>query len=95
MIGEMVQVHMTEAEVTKDFGAVLEKLQQGAEIVVEQDHKPVAIIRPPKPSGRPILECIASARASGSRATPDEEFAADVEEGIRNRQQPWNPPSWD
>ena len=95
MIGEMVQVHMTEAEVTKDFGAVLEKLQQGAEIVVEQDHKPVAIIRPPKPSGRPILECIASARASGSRATPDDGFAADVEEGIRNRQQPWNPPSWD
>jgi hypothetical protein len=86
MIEDMVQVHMTEAEVTKDFGAVLEKLQQGAEIVVEQDHRPVAIIRPPNRSGRPISECIAAAKASGSTVTLDGGFGADVEEGIRNRQ---------
>jgi antitoxin (DNA-binding transcriptional repressor) of toxin-antitoxin stability system len=95
MIEDMEQVRMTEAEVTNDFGAVLEKLRQGAEIVVEQDHRPVAIIRPPKRSGRPISECIASAKASGSKVTLDGGFAADVEEGIRSRQQPWNPPSWD
>ena len=86
---------MTEAEVTNNFGVVLEKLQQGAEIVVEQDHRPVAIIRQPKRTGRPISECIASAKASASKVTLDAGFAADVEEGIRSRQQPWNPPSWD
>jgi antitoxin (DNA-binding transcriptional repressor) of toxin-antitoxin stability system len=91
----MEQVRMTEIEVTNNFGAVLEKLQQGAEILVEQDHRPVAIIRPPKRSGRPISECIASAKASGSKVTLDAGFAADVEEGIRSRQQPWNPSSWD
>jgi antitoxin (DNA-binding transcriptional repressor) of toxin-antitoxin stability system len=91
----MEQVRMTEAEVTNNFGAVLEKLQQGAEIVVEQGHRPVAIIRPPGRSGRPISECIASAKASGSKVTLDGGFAADVEEGIGSRQQPWNPPSWD
>jgi hypothetical protein len=86
---------MTEAEVTNNFGAVLEKLRHGAEIVVEQDHRAVAIIRPPTRSGRPISECIASAKASGSKATLDGGFGADIEEGIRSRQQPWNPPSWD
>jgi hypothetical protein len=89
----MEQVRMTEAEVTNNFGGVLEKLQHGAE--VEQDHRPVAIIRLPKRSGRPISECIASAKTSGSKVTLDAGFAADVEEGLRSRQQPWNPPSWD
>jgi antitoxin (DNA-binding transcriptional repressor) of toxin-antitoxin stability system len=91
MIEDMDQVRMTEAEVTNNFGAVLEKLQQGAEVVVEQDHRPVAIIRLPKRSGRPISECIASAKASGSKVTLDDGFAADVEAAIRSRQQPWNP----
>ena len=85
---------MTEADVTNNFGAVLEKLQHGAEIVVEQDHRLVAIIRPPRRSGRPISECIASAKAGGSKVTLDGRFAANVEEGIKSRQQPWNPPSW-
>lgn len=95
MIEDMTQIHMTEAEVTGNFAAVLEKIQQGAEVVVEQDHRPVAVIRPPKRSGRPISECIASAKAAGSTATLDGGFAADVEAGIKDRQKPWNPPSWD
>ena len=86
---------MSQAEVVGDFAAVLETIRQGVEVVVEQDRRPVAVIRPPKGSGRSISECIASARASGSRVTLDGGFANDVEEGIRDRQQPWNPPSWD
>jgi antitoxin (DNA-binding transcriptional repressor) of toxin-antitoxin stability system len=45
MIKAMAQVHMSEAEVAKNFAAVLEKVRQGGEIVVEQDHRPVAVIR--------------------------------------------------
>ena len=85
---------MTDAEVVNNFSSVLEKVRNGMEIVVEQDHRPVAVIRPPKRSGRLISECIASAEASGSRVTLDGRFAADVEEGIKSRQEPWNPPSW-
>jgi antitoxin (DNA-binding transcriptional repressor) of toxin-antitoxin stability system len=95
MIEDMERVRMTDAEVTSNFAAVLEKLKHGAEVVVEQDHRPVAVIRPPHRSGRPISECIASAKASGSKVTLDGGFAADVEEGIGCRQEPWNPPSWD
>lgn len=95
IIEDMVTVHMTESEVTHNFAAVLEKIRTGVEVVVEQDHRPIAVIRSPVRSGRPISECIASARASGSKVTLDEGFAKDVEEGIKDRQQPWNPPSWD
>jgi antitoxin (DNA-binding transcriptional repressor) of toxin-antitoxin stability system len=77
---------MTEAEVTKNFAAVLEKLRQGAEVVVEQDHRPVAVISPLKGPGRPIDECIALARAHGSGATLDEDFAQDLEDIIADEQ---------
>ena len=95
IIDSMATFHMSDNEVTDNFAAVLEKVRRGVEVVVEQDHRPVAVIRSPKRSGRPISECIASAEASGSHATLDHGFARDVEEGIRDRQQPWDPPSWD
>lgn len=95
MIEDSMAVHMTEAELARDLHTVLEKVRQGLEVVVEQDSRPVAVIRSPKRSGRPISECIASARASASKITLDGGFAADVEEGIRSREEPWNPPSWD
>ncbi len=94
MIEDMAQVHMTEAEVTRDFAAVLEKLRQGAEVVVEQNHRPVAVITPVKGPGRPIDECIALAKAHGSGATLDEDFAHDLEEVIAQRK-PLDAPVWD
>jgi len=57
---------------------VLEKVRQGVEVVVEQDHRPVAIIKTPQRPGRLIDECIAMARADGSGATLDEDFAKDL-----------------
>ena len=64
---------MTDAEVANGFAAVLEKLKHGAEIVVEQDHRPVAVISPVKGPGRPIDECVALAPAHGSGARLDKE----------------------
>jgi len=95
MIKSMATVHMTYNEVSNNFAAVLENIRKGLEVVVEQDHRPVALIRLPRRSGRPISECIASAKASDSKVTLDGGFARDVEEGIKDRQEPWNPPSWD
>ena len=51
MIVGMVTVHMTETEVVSDIVAVLARVRQGVEIVVEQDHRTVAFIKPPKPGG--------------------------------------------
>jgi antitoxin (DNA-binding transcriptional repressor) of toxin-antitoxin stability system len=90
----MAQVHMSEAEVSKDFAAVLEKVRQGAEVVVEQDNLPVAVIKTVKGPGRPIDECIAIAKALGSGKTLDEDFAKDLAEVIANRQ-PLDTSAWD
>ncbi len=95
MIEDMSTVRITETELARDLHGVLEKVQQGVEIIVEQDHRPLAVIRSPKRSGRLISECIASAKARGSKVILDEGFAKDVEDGIRERSRPWNPPSWE
>ena len=95
MIETMSTVRITEIELARDVHGVLEKVQQGVEVIVEKDHRPVAVIRSPKRSGRLVSECIALAKARGSTVTLDEGFAKDVEDGIRERSRPWNPPSWD
>lgn len=88
---------MSEAEVIRDFAAVLENLRSGAEVVVEQDRQPVAVIRAAQAErpGRPISEAIAAAGRSGSTATLDGEFGKDLQEIIDRGQTPWNPPEWD
>ena len=50
MIEEMATLRITEAELARDIHAVLAKVQEGVEVIVEQDHRPVAVIRtaPPK-----------------------------------------------
>ncbi len=95
MIRDMGTLRITEAELARDIHAVLAKVREGIEVVVEQDHHAVAIIRPPIPKGRLLSECIALAQARGSTATLDEGFMKDVEEGIASRSQPWSPPSWE
>ena len=87
--------HVTEAELARDVPGVLTRVQQGEEVVVERDHRPVAVIRSPLPKGRLLSECIALAEARGSTSTLDEGFMRDVEEGIAIRSKPWTPPSWE
>lgn len=95
MIDAMSTVRITESELARDLHAVLEKVQRGTEVIVEQDHRPVAVIRSAQPQGRLLSECIALAEARGATAIPDEGFMKDVEEGIAERSKPWNPPSWE
>lgn len=94
MIEEMPQVHMTEAELVRDIQAVLEKVRQGTEVVVERGYRTVAVITPVKGPGRPIDECVALAQAHGSGAALDEDFARDLERIIANRQ-PLDTSAWE
>jgi len=86
---------MSEAEVARDLHAVLAKVQQGLEVVIEQNHRPVAILKASHSGGRLISEIVADLKARGSNAVMDDDFARDIEEGIKAQRQPWNPPSWD
>jgi hypothetical protein len=99
MIEDMTQVHMTEAEVARDLHAVFEKVLEGFEVIIERDHRPVAVIKTLPALGRPIDECIALARAYEDRLgyapVPDPDFAKDVQAAIEASREPLNPPSWD
>ena len=95
----MPTVHMSEGEVARDLHAVLAKVQQGVEIVIEQDHRPVVVIWAQPQSeisdGRPITEIIREAKERNSTVTLDEDFGKDLKDIVANHRKPWNPPSWD
>ena len=84
----MLTVHMSEAEVARDLHAALAKVQQGVDIVIEQDHRPVAVLKSSKPVGRMISEVVADLKARGSSAVMDDDFARDIEEGLKAQRQP-------
>jgi hypothetical protein len=56
------------------------------------------VVRPEPARGRLLSECIALAKAheeeTGKAPILDPDFAADLEEIIKNRR-PWNPPAWE
>jgi antitoxin (DNA-binding transcriptional repressor) of toxin-antitoxin stability system len=92
-------VHITEAELARDIHAVLAQVQEGIEVIVEQDHRPVAVITTPQSPRRKISECIALAKAYeeklGYPPAPDADFAHDVQAAIDAHREPLNPPTWD
>jgi antitoxin (DNA-binding transcriptional repressor) of toxin-antitoxin stability system len=46
---ENMKLHIAEAEFALDIHVVLEKVRQGAEVVIERDGRPVAEITRPEP----------------------------------------------
>jgi antitoxin (DNA-binding transcriptional repressor) of toxin-antitoxin stability system len=93
MIGDMGTVHITEAELARDLHDILAKVQQGVEVVVEQDHCPVAVLRPLNRSGR-IVSDTREARQHNSAVTLDEDFGKDLEAIIASPQA-MGSASWD
>jgi antitoxin (DNA-binding transcriptional repressor) of toxin-antitoxin stability system len=94
-------VHVTEADALHDLAGILQRVQAGAEVIIERDSQPLAVIRSAVPLHRTISECIALAAAhekeTGRAPVLDPDFAAHVEdvENIGRNRQPWNPPSWE
>jgi antitoxin (DNA-binding transcriptional repressor) of toxin-antitoxin stability system len=99
MIKDMPQVHITAAELARGIHAVLEKVRQGEEVIIEEGYRRVAVIKPVEGPGRSIDECIALARAYEERLgyapLPDPDFAKDVQSAIDAHLGPFDPPSWD
>jgi antitoxin (DNA-binding transcriptional repressor) of toxin-antitoxin stability system len=86
MIEDGMTVRIAEADLVRDIRSVLAKVQAGVEVIVEQDHHPVAIIKTPQAPGRKISECIALAKAYEERLgyapVPDTDFAKDLQSVI-------------
>lgn len=87
-------LRISEAELVRDAKTIPRRVQAGAEIVVERDTRPVAVIRPAEPLRRRISECIARLPAD-STATIDPDFAKDVAAVIAAHLESLEPPQWD
>jgi antitoxin (DNA-binding transcriptional repressor) of toxin-antitoxin stability system len=89
---------MTEAEVSGNFADVLKKIGRGEEVVVDRNGQAVAIIKPVPREARTLSELVALARQReqdrGYAITLDEDYAADVEQIVRDRKA-WIPHSWE
>lgn len=96
----MAVIHISEADAARDFPGLMARIREGAEVVIESDARAVAVVRPADHEFRPRLlsESIALAKKlaeeRGYEPRMDSEFAADLEEIIRDRK-PWNPPAWE
>ena len=92
---ENATVRITEAELARDLRGVLAKVQEGVEVIVEQDHRPIAVIRLPYRSGRLISEIVRQAKERNSEVTLDPDFGKDLEAIIASHEHTWNPPPWE
>ncbi len=62
MIKNEMTLRLTEAELARDIHAVLARVrEEGLEVIVEQDHRAVAVIKTPQRSRRKLTQCIAVA----------------------------------
>lgn len=81
-------IRISEAEAASNFASLLARVRAGAEIVIERDKHPIAVLHAPIPSPRTISECIASL-PEDSTATIDEDFAKNVEAVVSSHQEPF------
>jgi antitoxin (DNA-binding transcriptional repressor) of toxin-antitoxin stability system len=93
MSKRVIRISESEATAT-DVATLLARVQAGAEIVIEKNKRPVAVLHLPEPVRRTISECIALL-PEDSTATVDEDFSKDVEAAVTSHREPLNPPAWD
>jgi antitoxin (DNA-binding transcriptional repressor) of toxin-antitoxin stability system len=90
----MATNHLTEPQLARDLHGVLDEVRKGSEIVVEENSRPVALIKPASRAGRTLSECISLAKAEERRfaqpPVPDLEFAADVRAAVAVHDKPYS-----
>jgi antitoxin (DNA-binding transcriptional repressor) of toxin-antitoxin stability system len=89
----MATYRVSEAEAARDFASLLARVRAGAEVVIESDSKPVAVVRGPGAQVRTLEEAAALLPAD-SKAVMDDDFARDIEAAIAAHREPLNPPEW-
>jgi antitoxin (DNA-binding transcriptional repressor) of toxin-antitoxin stability system len=95
----MATIHISEADAARDLPGLLARVREGAEIVIEKEALPAVVLRVAlDPRGRLLSESIALAKKheeeTGEAPVLDPDFAADLEEIIRNRR-PRDTSEWD
>lgn len=88
-------IRISEAEAARDFAALMARVRSGAEVVIESNACPVAVVSPAEPYVRLLSESLRLAREHRSTTTLDGDFGKDVEAAIESHREPLNPPAWD
>jgi prevent-host-death family protein len=89
-------IHISKAEAASNFAALLDRVSEGAEVIIENDARPVAVLRSAEPQpGRLLSESIALAEAHGSTVTLDGDFGRDLEVIVNSHRETLAPPAWD
>ena len=88
-------IHISETEAASDFAGLMARVRAGAEVVIESDKLPVAVVRPAEPAVRLLSESLRLAKEHASTAILDGDFARDLEAAINSHREPLNPPAWD
>ena len=83
-------IHISKAEAASNFASLLDRVRAGAEVIIEDGSRAVAVLRSaPLRPGRLLSESIALAEAHaielGYTPTRDPDFAADLKEIINSR----------
>lgn len=88
-------VHISDAEAASDFASVLARVRAGAEVVIGDDLRPVAVVRLAEPHVGMLSESLRLAKERASSVTLDEDFARDLETVIDSHREALKPPAWD
>jgi antitoxin (DNA-binding transcriptional repressor) of toxin-antitoxin stability system len=90
-------IHISEAEAAKtNVEELLVHVRAGAEVVIENGARPVAVLRSAESHpGRLLSESVALAEAHGSTVTLDGDFGRDLESIVHSHLEPLRPPAWD
>jgi hypothetical protein len=90
-------IHMSEAEAAATgIAELLKRVDEGAEIVIDREPRPPAILRSDhNRPGRLLSESLALAKAHGSTVTLDGDFGRELEEIVKSHRKPLDPAAWD
>lgn len=91
MKNQILRLSATEA--ARDFSKLLDRIEAGAEAVIERHSHPVAVMAPAEIAPRRISECL-SVRLARPSTVPDPDFAKDLKRIIEGHPAA-EPPSWD
>lgn len=88
-------IHISEKEAaTTNVAELLVHVRAGAEVVIENGARAVAVLHSAEPTRRTLSEVIAMLPET-STATVDSDFAKDVAGAVESHEEPLNPPAWD
>lgn len=94
----MATIRISEADAARDFAGLMAHVRLGTEVVIENGTSPVAVLRLAAPPRRSVSESIALAEARtrelGYKPVMDADYAADLEQIVRNRK-PRDTSAWE